>query len=214
MIIPAQSPKQNNNVPTHTTRSITLPPASAARRCHEAFIPTFCPTILCLCLISAIASIHFLALCKHSEATNETSANLSPLLLSYSTLLFSLFGVLTTALRAIPVIGIAFQDQPFTFVERPTYPSTKVFSRAQMGLDDPQADRRSSIPPWLRLSKGLWDCSLLYACASVACLAAQVWLYLCESEPWCVQAAGGIAAAAVCAAAVDHLRTSLMLWTN
>jgi hypothetical protein len=56
--------------------------------------------------------------------------------------------------------------------------------------------------------------ALLYACASVACLAAQVWLYLCESEPWCVQAAGGIAAAAVCAAAVDHLRTSLMLWTN
>ncbi|KAN0129770.1 hypothetical protein V8E53_012435 [Lactarius tabidus] len=212
MTIPAQSPKHNNNVSTHPTRSVTLSPASAARRCHEAFIPALRPTILCL--ISAIASIHFLALCKRSEATNETTANLSPLLLSYSTLLFSLFGVLTNALRAIPVIGIAFQDQPFAFVERPTYPSTKVFFRAQMGLDDSQADRRSSIPPWLRLSKGLWDCSLLYAFASVACLAAQVWLYLCELEPWCVQAAGGIVAAAVCAAAFDHLRNSPMPWTG
>lgn len=56
--------------------------------------------------------------------------------------------------------------------------------------------------------------ALLYAFASVACLAAQVWLYLCESELWCVQAAGGIAAASICAAAFDHLRSSPMLWTG
>jgi hypothetical protein len=83
---------------------------------------------------------------------------LSPLLLSYSTLLCGLFGVLANALRVIPVIGIASRDQPFTFVERPTYSSTNVFFREQMGLDDSQADQRSSIPPRLRLSKGLWDC--------------------------------------------------------
>ena len=107
-----------------------------------------------LCVFVAIASTHFLALYKHSEATNETTANLAPLVLSYSSLLFSSFGALSTALRTIPVIGIAFQDQPFTFVERPTSPSTKVIFRAQMDLDGP----KTSIPPWLQLSMGLWDC--------------------------------------------------------
>lgn len=202
----------SNDVPTFTTRTITLALARAARRCHEAFIPALRPTILCVFV--AIASLHFLALYKHPEATNETTANLAPLLLSYSSLLFGLFGALSTALRAIPVIGITFQDQPFTFVERPTYPSTKVIFRAQMDLDDSHTIRRPSIPPWLRLSMGLWDCSLLYALASVACLAAQVWLYICTYEPWCVQAAGGVAAASICAAAFDHLRISPKHWTS
>jgi len=175
----------SNDVPTFPTR-ITLALARAARRCHEAFIPALRPSILCVFV--AIASTHFLALYKHSEATNETTANLAPLVLSYSSLLFSSFGALSTALRTIPVIGIAFQDQPFTFVERPTSPSTKVIFRAQMDLDGP----KTSIPPWLQLSMGLWDCSLLFAFVSVACLAAQVWLYICTYGPWCVQAAGGI----------------------
>lgn len=164
-------------VPTLPTRTITLAPASAARRHHEAFIPALRPTIVCvcvfglspivthnsrertqLCVIVAIASIHFLTLHKHSEATNETTTNLAPLLLSYSSLLFSLFGALSTALRAIPVITIALQDQPFTFVEWPTSPSTKDIFRAQMDLSDPHTVRRPSIPPWLQLSMGLWDC--------------------------------------------------------
>jgi hypothetical protein len=180
----------SNDVPTFPTRTIRLALARAARRRHEAFIPALRPSILCVFI--AMASTHFLALYKHWEATNETTANLAPLVLSYSSLLFSLSGALSTALRAIPVIGIAFQDQPFTFVKRPTSPSTKVIFRAQMDLDDPHTVRRPHIPLWLQLSMGLWDCSLLYAFANVACLAAQVWLYICSYEPWCVQAAGGI----------------------
>lgn len=171
----------SNDVPTLPTCTIPLALASAARRHHEAFIPALGPTILCV--IVAIASIHFLTLYNRSEATDETTANLAPLLLSYSSLLFSLFSALSTALRAIPIIGIVFQDQPFAFVEWPTSPSTKVNFRAQMDLCDSHTVRRFSITPWLRLSMGLWDCSLLYAFASVACLTAQVWLYLCKYEP-------------------------------
>jgi hypothetical protein len=152
-------------VPTLPTRTITLSLASAARRHHGIFTPALHPTIVCvlalspfvthnsrgraqLCVIVAIASIHFLTFYKNSEATNNT--NLAPLLLTYSSLLFSLFGALSTALRAIPVIGIASQDQPFAW---PAHPSTEVIFRAQMGLGD-----SSSIPPWPSLSKGLWDC--------------------------------------------------------
>ncbi len=169
-------------VPALPTRTITL--ASAARRRHSAFTPAIDPTIVCvlglspyvthnsreraqLCVIVATASIHFLAFYKDSEATDNTTANLAPLLLTYSSLLFSLFGALSTALRAIPVIGIALQDQPFAFVECPTYTSPIVISRAQIDLGDSHTVRRPSIPPWPWLSKGLWDCCTSRLCTSV-----------------------------------------------
>ncbi|KAH9083429.1 hypothetical protein EDB83DRAFT_2511750 [Lactarius deliciosus] len=203
-----------NNVPALPTRTFML--ASAARRRHSAFTPALHPTILCV--VVATTSIHFLAQYKHSEATknkNNTTTKLALLLLTYSALLFSLFGALSAALRAVPIIRIASShDQPFAFVELPTYPSTKVTFQAQIGLDDSHTDRRPSIPSWLWLSKGLWDCSLLYAFASVACLTAQVLLYLWTYEPWCVRAAGGITAVTVCAAALIHLRTSPIPWTG
>ncbi|KAI9463553.1 hypothetical protein BJY52DRAFT_919894 [Lactarius psammicola] len=210
MSIAQKSSKRINNVPTLPTRTIRL--ASAAHRRHSAFTRALHPTILCV--IVATASIHFLSSYKHSEATNNTTANLAPLLLTYSSLLFSLFGALSTALRAIPVIGIAFQDQTCTFIKYSAYPSTKVIYRVPMGLDDSHTVQRPFISPWLWLSKGLWDCSFLYAFASVACITAQVWLYICTYEPWCIQAAGGIAVATVCAAVLNHLRTSPIPWTR
>jgi hypothetical protein len=142
------------------SRSFHPSPSPINRMCPRltSFITHNSRERIQLCVFIAMASTHFLALYKHWEATNETTANLAPLVLSYSSLLFSLSGALSTALRAIPVIGIAFQDQPFTFVKRPTSPSTKVIFRAQMDLDDPHTVRRPHIPLWLQLSMGLWDC--------------------------------------------------------
>ncbi|KAI9442118.1 hypothetical protein H4582DRAFT_1926630 [Lactarius indigo] len=154
MSIAPKSFNRINNVPALPTRTFTL--ASTARRRNSAFTPALHPTILCV--VVATTSIHLLAQYKHSEATNNTPTKLAPLLMTYSSLLFSLFGALSAALRAIPIIRIASHDQPFAFVEFPTHPSTKVIFQAQMGIGDSHTIRRPSILSWLWLPKGLWDC--------------------------------------------------------
>ncbi|KAH9061364.1 hypothetical protein EDB87DRAFT_1611416 [Lactarius vividus] len=75
-----------------------------------------------------------------NSSKNNTTTELAPLLLTYSALLFSLPSPSSESPSS--------HDQPFASVE---LPSTKVTFEAQMGLDP-------SIPSWLWLSKGLWDC--------------------------------------------------------
>src|SRR6266404_776272 len=155
-------------VATFPTRTITL--ASAARRHHNVFTPSPHPTIVCalrldpyqthnsqrheqLCVVVAIASVYFLDLHMHSEVTSNATAN-PPLLLTYSSLLLSLFGVLSSALRVVPAIGIELQDQPFTLVERHLYPSIHVLFQAEMDPVDSHMVRGPSDSPWPSLSKG------------------------------------------------------------
>ncbi|KAH9998445.1 hypothetical protein BJV74DRAFT_199691 [Russula compacta] len=183
-----QKCQHHNYVSTIRPRTISFP--SSARR--RAPTPAFHPTTLCLIL--SIASTRFLAFSKQSEATSDTAAHTSILILAYLSFLFSMLGTLSGVLSSFPICRNTYQDLPASAVNNLTQTCM---------LNGP---RRLPAPLWL--IQRSWDYSSMCTFASLLCFTALVWLYVYIFEPFSVRAVSIFAVGVAFSVVLRRLRTS------
>jgi len=186
----SQHCKYYNHVSSIRTSTSTLSLSSARRR---ASTPALHPTSICLIL--TIASTHFLTCFEQSEATSNTTTH-PPALASLS-LLFSMLGALSGALSA----GRTRHPHQPAFVDGPGWPTSANIHQSHVNTFLPDLPS----PRWV--IQRMWDLPSACALASLICVTAQVWLYVCIYEPCSVQVVGGFAAAAT-------LMALRRLWTS
>ncbi|KAI0266761.1 hypothetical protein BC834DRAFT_111841 [Gloeopeniophorella convolvens] len=171
-----ESNTQYNHVPANTTYPVSVARAVRSRRPAP---PLFHPTTFCLFI--AVASTRFIAFYKHSETTNHAAV----LILSYCSLVFSLFGALSSALPAGRVVAVSGGQRALE-------------ARPDVSPEAVAAVQRSDgiavhLRPRSSNSLSSFDKTLSYlphyAFASLACFTAQVWLYIYLYEPRTVQVA-------------------------